>query len=86
VQSSEKVALFLKCGIPIVALDNPGYEILELRHCGVVIKSLDELPAAIERILASWDEFSYNARVLFDERYEFKANYRKVVDMLKSLP
>jgi hypothetical protein len=85
-QSSEKVALFLQCGIPIVALDNPGYEILELRRCGAVIKSLDELPAAVERILASWDEFSYNARALYDERYEFRANYRKVVDMLKSLP
>jgi glycosyltransferase involved in cell wall biosynthesis len=86
INSSERVALFLQCGIPMVAFDNPGFEILEQRRCGVVIGSIDELPAAIERVLASWDEFSDNARALYDERYEFRANYRKVVDMLKDLP
>ena len=84
--SSERVALFLQCGIPIVTFDNPGCEVVEQRRCGVVIRSFDELTAAIERILLSWDEFSANARALFDERYEFRANYRKVVEMLRSLP
>jgi glycosyltransferase involved in cell wall biosynthesis len=85
VNSSERVALFLQCGVPIVAFDNPGFEILEQRRCGVVIGSIDELPAAIERILPSWDEYSANARALYDERYEFRKNYRKVIDLLGNL-
>jgi glycosyltransferase involved in cell wall biosynthesis len=85
VNSSERMALFLQCGIPIVAFDNPGFEILAQRKCGAVIGSLAELPAAIEQVVASWDEFSNNARALYDERYEFRANYRKVVDMLEGV-
>ncbi|HTW93008.1 MAG TPA: hypothetical protein VMH22_15060 [bacterium] len=84
--SSERVALYLQCGLPVIAFDYPGFDILESRRCGAVIKSLDELRAAIERVLASWDEFSYNARALFAERYEFGSNYQKVVEMLGTLP
>jgi glycosyltransferase involved in cell wall biosynthesis len=85
VNSSERMALFLQCGIPIVAFDNPGFDILERRRCGVVIGTIDELPEAIERIVASWAEFSYNARVLYDERYEFRKNYQTVIEMLRNM-
>jgi glycosyltransferase involved in cell wall biosynthesis len=86
INSSERVALFLQCGIPIVAFANPGFEILEQRRCGAIIESLAELPAAVEHVLASWDEFSANARALYEERYETRTHYSRVVQAINDLP
>lgn len=82
--SSEKMALQLQCGLPIIAFDYPGYEILEKNRCGVLIKKLDDIPQAIEHILTCYDEFSSNAYECFEEHYEFSRNYKKVTDFLET--
>jgi hypothetical protein len=46
---------------------------------------LTNSPSLSSGKLASRDEFSYNLRVLFDERHEFRASYRKVVEMLGNM-
>jgi len=84
--SSEKIALYLQCGLPVIAFEYPGYDLLERHRCGVLIKTLQELPQAIEKILKSYNEFSSNAKECFIEYYEFSKNYRKVIEVLDQLP
>jgi glycosyltransferase involved in cell wall biosynthesis len=83
--SSEKVALYLQCGVPVIAFAYPGYEILEHERCGLTINTIDELPRAIERILASLEDYSHDARRCFVKYYEFRTNYQKVVQSLREL-
>ncbi len=83
--SSEKLALQLQCGLPVIAFNYPGYEILEKSGCGVLIKTLQELPQAVEQIMSSYDTFRTNAFKCFSEHYEFSKNYQKVIDFLNNL-
>lgn len=80
--SSEKLALYLQCGLPVVVFDYPGYEVIEKCRCGVLIRTLEQLPQAVRDILASYKEFSSNARACFAEYYEFSKNFRKVIDAI----
>jgi glycosyltransferase involved in cell wall biosynthesis len=84
--SSAKLALCLQCGLPIIAFNYPGYDLLERRRCGVLIETLDDLPHAIEQVLFSYDELHANAFDCFLEHYEFSRNFRKVVNYIDSLP
>jgi len=83
--SSEKIALKLRAGLPIIAFNYPGYEIFEEKRCGVLIHSLDEIPFAIEKILASYTEFSHNARQCFLEHYEHSRNFENVIQFINRM-
>lgn len=84
--ASEKLALKLRSGLPIIAFRYPGYEILEDMHCGILINSLDEIPDAIEKILESYSEYSRNARDCFLEYYEYSKNMKSVIRLIAEMP
>ncbi len=84
--SSEKIALYLQSGIPIIAFDYPGYrELMKKFKCGVTIKSLDELDDAIESILRSYDEFRSGAYECYNEYFRYSEHFKKVVEKISSL-
>jgi glycosyltransferase involved in cell wall biosynthesis len=79
--SSEKVALYMQCGVPFVAFDYPGYRRLaNEERCGVVIRSLDDLPKANREILLSYDEFRRRAYQTFHKYYDYCRNFAKVTE------
>jgi glycosyltransferase involved in cell wall biosynthesis len=84
--SSEKIALYLQCGLPIIGFAYPGYEFFEQQGCGVLISSIDQLPDAIQRIANEYDTFQANAYRCFMKYYEFSKNFSKVVTFVKNLP
>ena len=78
--SSEKMALYMQCGVPFVAFNYPGYKRLaDEDKCGVVIESSKELPKAIREILGARDEFAKNAYEAFSKYYDFSRNFTKVL-------
>jgi glycosyltransferase involved in cell wall biosynthesis len=84
--SSEKVALYLQAGLPIIAFDYPGYRRLIDRYgCGATVSSLDQLPAAVEKILASYDRFRSNAYTCFTECFEFSRKFQQVIERIHEL-
>jgi glycosyltransferase involved in cell wall biosynthesis len=84
--SSEKIALYLQAGLPIIAFDYPGYRrLIDRYRCGATISSLDQLPAAIETILASHDRFRSHAYECFADCYEFSRQFQKVITRLDEL-
>lgn len=81
--ASEKLALYLQQGKPIVAFDYPGYrKLINECECGVLIHSLSELPQAISTILADWDRYSRNAVKCFNKYYNYSDNFTPVIEWL----
>src|ERR1017187_6975931 len=55
--SSEKLALCLQCGLPVIALNFPSYEHIRQRRCGILINSLAEMNEAISQILGDYSGY-----------------------------
>jgi glycosyltransferase involved in cell wall biosynthesis len=83
--SSEKIALSLQCGIPVIAFAYPGYEQLAAEGCAVLVKNLQEIPEAIATVLRDYNKYRANAFVAFEKYYRFETNFRKVTDALEQL-
>ncbi|MEA5573954.1 hypothetical protein [Calothrix sp. UHCC 0171] len=83
--ASEKLALYLQCGLPVIAFDYPGYEIIEQSKCGVLIKTIEDLPNAIKIISNDFDKYRLNAYKTFIKYYQFEPNFEKVIKMIKNL-
>jgi glycosyltransferase involved in cell wall biosynthesis len=84
--SSEKLALSLQCGVPVVAFDYPSYGHIREEGCGVLVKDLAEIPAAISKILADYSGYKSRAVSTFTKYYQFETNFRKVLGALAELP
>lgn len=81
--ASEKMALYMQCGVPFVAFDYPGYlRLANEERCGVVIRSLDDLPDATREILLSYDVFRRRAYQTFYKYYDYSRNFEKVTESL----
>lgn len=84
--SSEKMALYLQCGVPFIAFDYPGYRRLaDDEQCGVVIRTLDELPWAIRTILSARERFACHARRTFEKYYDFRSNFSAILQGIELL-
>ena len=78
--ASEKLARYLQAGVPIIACDMGNYRVLMDRFaCGRLITAMEELPAAVDTILADYGRYSDNALAAFNEIYSFDANFEKIV-------
>jgi glycosyltransferase involved in cell wall biosynthesis len=84
--SSEKMALYMQCGVPFVAFDYPGYrQLAEKDRCGEVIQTIDQLPAAIDKVLNAHHEYHQNAYSAFFRHYDFASNFSTVIDGIERL-
>jgi glycosyltransferase involved in cell wall biosynthesis len=84
--SSEKIAICLQCGVPVIAFDYPGYDHLRDEGCGVLVKDVTEIPKAVEIIVADYDNYRTNAFKVFEKHYRFETNFKKVIEALAELP
>ena len=84
--SSEKLALSLQCGVPVVAFDYPSYGHIRAENCGILVRQLSEMPEAIAKILADYSGYRSRAFATFDKHYRFEFNFKKVVNAMGELP
>jgi glycosyltransferase involved in cell wall biosynthesis len=72
-KASGKLAQYLKCGVPVIALDLPGYkQMFEKYKCGMVFRDFDEIEKCIVTILDNYDSFSRASICCFLEEFDFK--------------
>jgi glycosyltransferase involved in cell wall biosynthesis len=84
--SSEKMALYMQCGVPFIAFDYPGYrQLANEDECGAVVRNLEELPVAIGKILLSHETFRRGAYRAFQKHYNFASNFSRVIEGIQSL-
>lgn len=76
--SSEKLAIYLSLGIPIISFNNVSYENLYSKFkCGIAIDNIINLESAVNIILKNYDFFSSQAFIAYEEYFCFSNNFQK---------
>jgi glycosyltransferase involved in cell wall biosynthesis len=83
--SSEKIALCLQCGLPVIAFRYEGYEFVEQERCGVLISSLEEMPEAVQAVLQAFREYHRNAIAAFHRHFVFETNIQPLLMEIERL-
>jgi len=84
--SSEKVALYMQVGLPIISFRNESYEELFSNFkCGEMIESLDEFPTAFNKILQNYELYREECFKAFNQYYCFDENFKSVLEYLGHL-
>ncbi|UAY50693.1 glycosyltransferase family protein [Ferruginibacter albus] len=86
VGASGKLSHYLQFGIPVICYDLPGFrEIIEQYNCGIVIKNVEELDAAITAIKANYNNFSKGAYTCYRDCYNFDSQFEVIYTSWKNL-
>jgi glycosyltransferase involved in cell wall biosynthesis len=82
-KASGKLGQYLKCGVPVVALDLPGYrEMFHKYQCGMVFENFDEIENCIETILNDYENFKKEAIRCFREEFDFQKFFSPFLECL----
>lgn len=73
--ASGKLFDFMRCGVPIIALDLPGMkELVEDSGAGVLVPAAMEIPGALTSILSDYEHYSESSLAAFGQ-YSFAQSY-----------
>lgn len=68
--AGEKVARYLQCGVPFIAFESVDYAFLQAETgCCELVRTYDEIPAAVNTILDNYPRYHRGARVAFERYY-----------------
>jgi hypothetical protein len=84
-RASERIAMYLKCGLPLIALRYPSYEHIEAERAGILVGEIKDIPAAVEEILHHYDSYVENAYRCFRKYYSFEKNFGDVLKALQEI-
>jgi len=80
--ASEKVALYLKCGVPVIGRNTATYDHLWAEGAGIPVSALEEIVEAVHRISCDYPAYRARARAAFSMHYAFERNFRRVKDAI----
>lgn len=81
--SSGKFSQYLKCGLPVVSVAQDAYdELLTEYGFGENVPTLEDIPAALERVRANLDYHRAEAQRLFEERLAFEVHWPRLAQRL----
>lgn len=84
-KASGKLGQYLKCGVPVVALDLPGYaEMFEQYQCGMVFHDFASIEDCIDLILENYDFFRQEAFRCFREEFDFRKFFQPLLTHTRS--
>jgi glycosyltransferase involved in cell wall biosynthesis len=84
--SSEKLARYLRCGIPVVTFDYPTYlDSVQKNRCGVCVRELSSVADAVGTILGDYDTYRANAFRAFGNHFEFNKQFEKVASYISAI-
>lgn len=77
--ASGKLSHYLKYGLPVIALDLPGFkDLFEEYNCGIVISHPDKLQEAYEAIRRNYDMMKKGALSCYKECYDFDNQFQNI--------
>ena len=83
--SSEKIALFSRSGIPVIAFDNENYRgLMKAYRWGELIEHMKELPRAVVKILQDYDSYRKNAFLAYKEYYCFDRHFENIKKFIEN--
>jgi len=85
-KSSEKVALYARAGVPMIAFDYPSFvEVFSKYRCGRCISRIAEIEEHAKAIFADYERYRQGALLAYVEVYEFAKHFSAVVDWIDQL-
>lgn len=84
--SSEKIARFMQCGIPIISYDNMNYrKLMKEFRCGELIETLSEIPLSLTRIFSDYKSYQLNCYKAFDKYYQFQTHEQSLIEFMENV-
>lgn len=84
--SSQKIALNLRSGVPIITSDNESYRrLFDQFPCGEAILTYSSISEVAVRVIENHSKFSRNARLAFSSIYANEVNFPKIYKYLASI-
>jgi len=83
--ASEKIAMYLQCGVPVIAGRLKTYEHIEDCRAGILIDEIEELPIAISKIIGEYEEYRRNAFECYERYYRMDKNAMAAIDAISKL-
>ncbi|TWT66198.1 glycosyltransferase family protein [Allorhodopirellula solitaria] len=81
--ASGKLSHYLRCGVPVVSVDNPSIaRVLEKHDCGVGVSRVDDVADAIETILADHASYRSRAAQTYLNEFEFAKHFQSLLSFL----
>ena len=72
-KASGKLGHFLKCGVPVIALDLPGYREMFVKYkCGMIFENFEEIQNCIEKIFSDYELYKAGALRCFKMNLNLK--------------
>ena len=85
-KASGKLGQYLKCGIPVIALDLPGYSEMFLRYrCGMVFQDFASIENCIDEILEDYEFFRKEALRCFQAEFDFRKFFQPLINYAHSI-
>lgn len=85
--SSQKVALYLREGVPLLSSANESYDKLySLFRCGEPVEDPQDLVGPLAMIFNHYERYSSAARNAFDTLFSFEHNFQSVLSEIEQIP
>jgi hypothetical protein len=83
--SSHKLAIYARCGIPYIAIDNESYDLLD-QHAkwGERITQTSEIAAIVQRIRREPEKYVAGARAAYSKIYNIDAHAETLIDYIST--
>ncbi len=83
-KSSDKMASYMQCGIPVVCPDFPTFsEVIDQYRNGVCVNNLSELPKALGKIFNGYNIYKHGAEKAFKEVYDITIYTRQLINHIR---
>ncbi|MFK8184199.1 MAG: hypothetical protein AB8B99_12565 [Phormidesmis sp.] len=80
-----KLGLYLSCGLPLICCNIESLRWVDKEGCGCWIEDVTAIPAAVEKIMNNYDEYSQNSQRIYLERFEYSKHFVELVNLVDSL-
>jgi len=84
-KASGKLGQYLKCGVPVIALNLPGYSDLFSKYkCGLVFNHFEEIENCIDQVLLNYSSFREECFKCFNEEFDFRKFFKPLLSSINS--
>lgn len=82
--ASGQLALFLKCGVPVIVDHKPSMRsLVQTYHCGVAVEHADDIFDAARHILADYEAYCQGALECFAREHDLREPYARIRERIE---
>lgn len=84
--ASGKLSHYLRCGVPVISVDNPSIaRVLEEHQCGIGVDRVEDVADAVQTILADHANYRDRATQTYQDQFEFEKHFHSLLNFLEGI-